>query len=130
MLPPHPPPPVSFDFTLFFPHSPPPSSASLLPPPPPLFPDAFGPDHTEAVGFQQETDSDLLGGDGVQHPARPQLTRSPPVPRAFKPSPSSTSHIVISYPSRFFLPSPPTVLSGGRFWGAGAPQSLHAHMCI
>ena len=67
-----------------------------LPPPPPplplppLFSDAFGPDHTEAVGLQQETDPDLLGGDGVQHLARPSLPSTLTHQALNPPFPSST----------------------------------------
>lgn len=45
--------------------SPPPPTPFILLPLPPLA-DALGTDHTEAVGLQQETDPDLLGGDGIQ----------------------------------------------------------------
>ncbi|KAA8579540.1 hypothetical protein FQN60_006633 [Etheostoma spectabile] len=56
---------------------------------------AFGPDYTEAVGLQQETDPDLLGGDCVQHPARQQLNPSQsPSP---EPSPPCTSHIPVTH---------------------------------
>lgn len=62
------PPPISFDFLT--PHF---SFSALIHPPPlpllpaPLFLDAFGPNHTDAVGLEQDKDPDLLGGDSVQH---------------------------------------------------------------
>lgn len=83
---PFPPSFISFDFTPFSPAS------SLLPPSsfllPPLFPDAIEPDHTKAVGLQQEADSDL-DGDGVQPAAGEQLIPDQPH------TPASPSHPVL-----------------------------------
>lgn len=128
----HIPPPFFPHF--LWPHTPTPPVLLLTPPPlPPLFSDAFRPDHTEAVGLQQETDPDLLGGDGVQHLARPQLTHpgppapNPPLcahPTSFL-SPSFSS-IPVNHQTGCFILSeelPPALLhslmGGGQlFWGA------------
>lgn len=92
-FPPHSPPLLFLLYFLrlhaFFPHIP----LSPLPPPPFLpaqfFTDAFWPDHTEAVGLQQETYPDLLRRDGVQR--LDEQARLPVHPtRSFISSPSTT----------------------------------------